>query len=132
MKSFAEKEQLKIQINGKNVKESALILKTSKVKEGLLNQIDVWKKAFSEELLKRVQINLDIEVAWIKRVTKRLQKQIEDNDIDAVGIVMNALEEVRTKQSVINTDFKPILQMQGILEQYFDEELIDWVGNKDP
>ena len=89
MKSFADKEQLKIQINGKNVKESALILKTSKVKEGLLNQIDIWKKAFSEELLKRVQINLDIEVAWIKRVTKRLQKQIEDNVVWTV--LQNAL-----------------------------------------
>ena len=86
-----------------------MILKTSQVKEGLLNQIVIWKSAFSEELLKRVQINLDIEVAWIKRVTKRLQKQIEENDIDALGIVMNALEEVRNKQSVIQTDFKPIL-----------------------
>ena len=71
------------------------------MKEGLLNQIVIWKSAFSEELLKRVQINLDIEVAWIKRVTKRLQKQIEENDIDALGIVMNALEEVRNKQSFI-------------------------------
>ena len=74
VKSFADKEQLKIQIDGKNVKESALILKTSKVKQGLLKQIDIWKAAFSEELLKRVQINLDINVAWIKRVMKRIQK----------------------------------------------------------
>ena len=72
VKSFADKEQLKIQIDGKNVKESALILKTSKVKQGLLKQIDIWKAAFSEELLKRVQINLDINVAWIKRVMKRI------------------------------------------------------------
>jgi dynein heavy chain len=112
------------------VKESALILKTNKVKQGLLSQIDHWKAAFSKELLKRVQTTLEKNLIWIRNINGKIVKPV--NDIDSLGNVMQALEEVRQKHSLIASEFKPLLLMQTMLELYIDYDQIEWVGNKDP
>merc|ERR550514_393495 len=54
----------------------------------------------------------------IKRTSKRLNRDVVEGDIDALGYVMSTLQEVRRKQTEIELHFGPITQMYAIMDQY--------------
>jgi hypothetical protein len=53
-------------------------------------------------------------------------------DIDSLGNVMHALDEIRKKQSTIEIEFRPVIEMYNLLENYLDDDQINKEGNKDP
>eukprot|EP00971_Amphidinium_carterae_P073463 1452523-Amphidinium_carterae.1 len=53
----------------------------------------------------------------IKATTKKLQREVADGDIDALGYVMQTLQEVRAKQSEIELEMSPIMHMYRILDE---------------
>jgi hypothetical protein len=53
-------------------------------------------------------------------------------DIDSLGNVMHALDEIRKKQSTIEIEFRPVIEMYNLLETYLDDDQINKEGNKDP
>ena len=52
----------------------------------------------------------------IKQIRLRVEKPAKD--IDSLGHVMNALEEIRKKESEIELEFGPITEMYNLLENY--------------
>jgi hypothetical protein len=53
-------------------------------------------------------------------------------DIDSLGNVMHALDEIRKKQSTIEIEFRPVIEMYNLLETYLDDDQINKEGNKYP
>lgn len=53
----------------------------------------------------------------IKQIKLKLEKPAKD--IDSLGGVMSALEEIRKKQSDIALQFKPINDMYALIDTYF-------------
>lgn len=95
----------------------ALSLKTENVKTGLKNWIDTWKDAFSRDLHKKAKNLLENLTDEIKQIRLKVDKPVKD--IDSLGGVMYALEEIRSKQSEIALQFKPINDMYALIDTYF-------------
>jgi dynein heavy chain len=68
-------------------------LKTENVKSGLKSWIDSWKDAFSRDLHKKAKNLLENLTDEIKQIKLKLDKPVKD--IDSLGGVMGALEEIR-------------------------------------
>lgn len=102
----------------------ALSLKTKGVKHALIRQIQNWKEVFSMELHKKAKTQLDELFDEIKAIRTKIEKPVED-DVDALGGVMQALEEIRHKQSNIQFQFKPIDEMYKLLENPAQESVLD-------
>ena len=95
----------------------ALSLKTDYVKQGLKRWIDSWKDAFSRDLHKKAKTLLENLTDEIKQIKLKIEKPAKD--IDSLGGVMSALEEIRKKQSDIALQFKPINDMYALIDTYF-------------
>lgn len=95
----------------------ALSLKTESVKSSLKGWIDSWKDAFSRDLHKKAKTLLENLTDEIKQIKLKLDKPVKD--IDSLGGVMGALEEIRAKQSEIALQFKPINDMYALIDTYF-------------
>jgi hypothetical protein len=50
----------------------------------------------------------------IKQIRLKIDKEVKD--IDSLGSVMLALEEIRKKQSNINFQFRPVAEMYALIE----------------
>jgi len=57
----------------------------------------------------------------IKQIRLKIDKPVKD--IDSLGSVMSALEEIRKKQSDISLQFKPITDMYNLVETYFADSM---------
>jgi len=87
------------------------------VKTSLKNWIDSWKDAFSRDLHKKAKTLLENLTDEIKQIKLKLDKPVKD--IDSLGGVMGALEEIRAKQSEIALQFKPINDMYALIDNHF-------------
>lgn len=105
----------------------ALSLKTENVKSGLKRLVEVWKDAFSKDLHVKAKSKLEELTDEIKQIQLKISKEVKD--IDSLGSVMSALEEIRRKQSEIDLQFKPVTDMYNLLESWFadimDKEEMD-------
>lgn len=108
----------------------ALSLKTNNVKTGLHKWIILWKDAYAKDLLKKAQTNMDKLTEEIKHIKLKIEKPAKD--IDSLGNVMHALDEIRKKQSTIEIEFRPVIEMYNLLENYLEDDQINKEGNKDP
>jgi len=97
----------------------ALSLKTENVKTGLKKWISMWKDAYSKDLHKRAKTLLEHLTDDIKQIKLKIDKPAKD--IDSLGNVMYALEEIRKKESEIEIQFRPVVDMQNLLDQYLPE-----------
>lgn len=77
----------------------ALNLKTENVKQGLMRWIEQWKEVFSKDLHKKAKTLLEHLTDDIKQIRLKIEKPVKD--IDSLGSVMYALEEIRKKESEI-------------------------------
>lgn len=99
----------------------ALSLKTDSVKGSLKGYIQQWKDTFSRELHKKAKALLENLTDEIKQIRLKIDKSVKD--IDSLGSVMFALEEIRKKQSDISLQFKPITDMYNLVETYFADSM---------
>jgi dynein heavy chain len=97
----------------------ALSLKTENVKTGLLKWISMWKDAYSKDLHKRAASLLEALNDDIKQIKLKIEKPAKD--IDTLGNVMSALEEIRKKESEIEINFRPVIDMYGLLDTYLPD-----------
>lgn len=75
------------------------------------------------ELHKKAKNALDILCDEIKHIQTKIEKPAED--VDSLGGVMQALEEIRKKQSDFKMQLKPINEMYALLEQQNQESQLD-------
>jgi dynein heavy chain len=97
----------------------ALNLKSESVKLGLKRWIEMWKSAFSKDLFKKAKTHLESLTDDIKQIRLKIEKPVKD--IDSLGSVMYALEEIRKKESEIELQFRPVTEMYSILETYLPD-----------
>lgn len=97
----------------------ALSLKTDNVKTGLMKWIESWKDAYSKDLHKRAKTLLEELTDNIKQIKLKIEKPAKD--IDSLGNVMHALEEIRKKDSEIEIQFRPVIDMYALLDTYIPE-----------
>jgi dynein heavy chain len=100
---------------------SALSLHTDSLGKSLKGFAKKWKEAFASELHKEAYAKLESVSEVIKSTTKKLSREVDTSDIDALGYVMQTLQEVRAKQSEIELDFIPITHMYKILDENLPE-----------
>jgi len=92
----------------------ALSLKTEGVKDALSKYMQQWKMVFSKDIHKQAKNLLSNLADDIKQIRLKIDKEVKD--IDSLGSVMLALEEIRKKQSNINFQFKPVADMYALIE----------------
>lgn len=97
----------------------ALSLKTENVKAGLKRWIEQWKEVYSRDLHKKAKTLLEHLTDEIKQIRLKIDKPAKD--IDSLGNVMHALEEIRKKESEIELQFRPVTEMYTLLENYLPE-----------
>jgi len=97
----------------------ALSLKTQNVKVGLKKWIASWKDSYAKDLHKRAKSMMEELTDNIKQIKLKIEKPAKD--IDSLGNVMHALEEIRNKQSEIEIQFRPVIEMCNLLETYLPE-----------
>lgn len=119
LNEFTRKEE-KISVIEETHCEGALSLKTNNVKLGLKKWIVNWKEAFAKDLHKRAKSMMEDVKDNIKQIKLKIDK--EAKDIDSLGNVMHALEEIRKKQSEIEIHFRPVKEMCNLLENYLPPE----------
>ena len=79
----------------------------------------MWKSAFSKDLHKKAKTLLEHLTDDIKQIRLKIEKPVKD--IDSLGSVMYALEEIRKKESEIELQFRPVTEMYTLLETYLPE-----------
>eukprot|EP00392_Amoebophrya_sp_AT5.2_P015403 g15605.t1 len=97
---------------------SALVLKSHALSQSLVDLAQTWKMAFAKKLHVEARTKLDSVSEMVKQTMKKLNREVGDGDIDALGFVMQTLAEVRAKQSEIELEFGPITHMYQILDAY--------------
>jgi len=118
LREFSGFEQEISQIPGHH-QIGALSLKTENVKTGLKKWIEQWKDAYAKDLHKRASTMLESLTDDIKQIKLKIEKPAKD--IDSLGNVMHALEEIRKKESEIEIQFRPVIEMYNLLETYLPE-----------
>jgi dynein heavy chain len=91
-----EKAILDIQ-NQKQI--GALSLKTDAVKSGLRKWITSWKTTYAKDLFRQASSKIESLKDDMKHIRLKIEKPAQE--IDSLGNVMHALEEIRAKQSEI-------------------------------
>ena len=86
------------------------------MKAGLNKWIDQWQEVFSRDLHKKAKSLLEHLTDDIKQIRLKIEKPAKD--IDSLGSVMFALEEIRRKESEIELQFRPVTEMYAMLELY--------------
>jgi dynein heavy chain len=79
----------------------------------------MWKDAYSKDLHKRAKTLLEHFTDDIKQIKLKIEKPAKD--IDTLGSVMSALEEIRKKESEIEINFRPVIDMYNLLDTYLPE-----------
>ena len=117
LKSFLKLADQAAHLDGKS-QISALVLKKGNLSKQLVDLASEWKTIFAKKLHQQARQKLDSVAEMVKHTTKRLNREVSDGDIDALGYVMQTLQEVRAKQSEIELEFGPITHMYQILDSY--------------
>lgn len=109
---------------------SALSLTTVNVKAGLNEWIKQWKGAYSKDLHKKARNLNDDLLTEINHIKLKVEKPVKD--IDSLGIVMQALEDIRKKEAEIEIQARPVIEMYTLLESYLPPEVLSEKEEKDP
>ncbi|EER16954.1 hypothetical protein Pmar_PMAR024462, partial [Perkinsus marinus ATCC 50983] len=117
LRSFAQLDE-KLDLFESSRQIGALLLRPESLAKGLKGLANEWKVAFSKQLHVKARDRLEALTEQIKTTAKRMNRTVEDGDIDALGYVMRTLNDVRRKQSEIELEFGPITHMYAILDTY--------------
>jgi dynein heavy chain len=101
----------------------ALRLNTVNLKLQLCNESRMWKVLFSNNVHKLAKESMYSLFEYMRVITNKLN--IEVQSLDTLRYVMTVLKEVREKESSIEMEVSPILDMYNMLEQYLPDGVFD-------
>lgn len=99
------------------------------MKDALQHYLGQWKLVFSKDIHKQAKNLLSNLADDIKQIRLKIDKEVKD--IDSLGSVMLALEEIRKKQSNINFQFKPVSDMYALIENSLEMDRDELDQRKD-
>ena len=110
----------------------ALRLNTPSLKLQLCNESRIWKVLYSNNVHLIARESMYAFFEYMRAITNKLNIEVES--LDVLRYVMSVLKEVREKESSIELDVGPILDMYTMLEHYlpgglFDSEELEQKGS---
>ncbi|GMH89960.1 hypothetical protein TrVE_jg7050 [Triparma verrucosa] len=94
----------------------ALSLNTKALKTALESECDAWKVQYSYNLHLEAKNALEALTEYVRMTTGKLGRKVED--LDSLRFMMVLLKEVREKESGIEMEINPIMDMYQMLEYY--------------
>ena len=94
----------------------ALSLNTGKLKRSLADECNRWKIKYSEKLHDRAKSELERLTEYARVTMGKLGRKVDD--LDSLGFMMRLLAEVRDKESYIDMEIEPVMEMYKMLEDY--------------
>jgi len=94
----------------------ALSLNTMHLKTHLIHECNQWKIKYSDNLHSRAKTELERITEYTRMTVGKLSRKVED--LDSLRFMMNVLQEVREKESSIDMEINPIMDMYQMLEHY--------------
>ncbi|CAM9783398.1 unnamed protein product, partial [Ectocarpus sp. 6 AP-2014] len=101
----------------------ALTLNTTNLKLQLGSESRQWKIQYSNKVHKQARDSMAALMDYIRVTTTRLN--VEVDNLDSLRYVMVVLKEVRERESSIEMEITPILDMYQMLEHYLPGGLVD-------
>ena len=92
----------------------ALSLNTKHLKTHFREDCHKWTLKYSEKLHTRAKRELDVMTEYNRVTMGKLCRKVED--LDSLGFMMQVLKEVREKESSIDLEIDPIMDMYQMLE----------------
>lgn len=94
----------------------ALSLRTTGIKNGLRAECNRWKIKFSDNLHAQAKGKLEHLTEFIRVTSGKLVREVVD--LDSLSFIMKLLVEVRSRESTMEMEISPIMDMYRMLESY--------------
>jgi dynein heavy chain len=100
----------------------ALQLRTQNLKTGLVHQATDWTVLYSSKLHTEARKQMEALLEYMINAERRLQREI--NDLNDLGSVMEHLKAIRDRESGIQMELAPVMDMYHLLEQYLPSNIV--------
>ena len=94
----------------------ALSLNTSSLKTSFKGECNQWKLRFADNLHARAKEELERLTEYIRVTNGKLTRDV--NDLDTLRFMMLLLKEVRVRESGVDMEIDPIMNMYHMLENF--------------
>lgn len=101
----------------------ALSLKTSGIKAALRSECHRWKVKFSDNLHMKAKEQLEKLSEFFRSTNTKLSR--EAKELDSLSSLMNLLESLRDRESSMEMEINPIMDMYRMLESYLPAGFMD-------
>jgi dynein heavy chain len=101
----------------------ALSLNTKNLKLQLRNECRQWKVQYSDKVHQQARHAMEDLTEYMRTTNKKLGREVVD--LDSLRYVMTVLREVRERESSIEMEINPILDMYQMLESYLPGGCMD-------
>jgi dynein heavy chain len=101
----------------------ALSLNTKNIKLQLRNECRQWKVQYSDKVHHQAREKMLALQEYVRQTTNNLSREVID--LESLRRVMNVLKEVRERESSIEMEIGPILDMYSLLEMYLPGGVVD-------
>lgn len=101
----------------------ALILNTENLKLQLRNELRLWKVLYSNKVHQQAKERMYNLFEYIRVTNGKLNLEVQS--LETLRYVMNVLKEIREKESSIDMDISPIVDMYQILDHYLPGGVVD-------
>ena len=94
----------------------ALSLNTTNLKMQLKTECQHWKVTYSDNLHTKARARLEALSEYIRSTLVKLEKTVRDDDLDGLRSMMDLFKQVRERESGIDMEIMPIMEMYMMLE----------------
>jgi len=101
----------------------ALMLNASNLKLQLRNECRHWKQLYSNKVHQLAKEKTYNMFEYMRVTTNKLN--IEVSSLDSLKFVMNVLKDIRERESNIEMEFAPIMDMYAMLDRYLPGGVVD-------
>ena len=101
----------------------ALSLNTANIKLQLRNESRQWKVQYSDKVHQQARSKLYSLVEYIRKTTNAMSAPVEN--LHNLRYCMSVLKEVRERESSIEIEISPMLDMYGVLDHYIPGGIVD-------
>lgn len=98
-------------------------MNTRNIKLQLKHENSQWKLKFSDNLHNQARRKMESLTEYFRSTMGKLNRKVVD--LDSLRFVMNLLKEVRARESGINMEINPVLDMYEMLEYYLPDGFME-------
>lgn len=100
----------------------ALSLNTNNLKLQLQSEASQWKVQYSDKVHQQASEAMEKLLEYIRLTQQRVGREV--NSLESLRYVMNVLKEVRERESTIEQEITPILDMYDMLDHYLPSGVV--------